>query len=533
MGTQNINIEQVQSGATINIFSDSAEEKNKKTKEISIAACDKYSSPLSAFINRTAYGKDGMQKVSFLLTNILMSQTIESNNIVLRSEEDAIRVFNNIADIIEGFKKEAEENHLHSAIIVPKIRNIMNELELKESKVHEPESDDLLIRHRAQPDVQGGMPAGLLLHPVNEHFPGHEGIVKQANNKSKYFHVISKNTKKYITAFNECFEKFSNNDNFDLEKYLSIMLYEDSDKEEERDIKTSSLINIRHAIKTEEISHAMAKLAIEKLGIITSKKILNDKVIDFSDYDTFVFDADETLWSGESACNMKAPIKRISENTVEDLEGKKITLKENALEVIKELVRDKKELGIVSKSEVKDVDYQNQPIILILREFGLLDYFKKMIVAARDLPKGMFIPENDRTIFIDDDVRNISQVKNEHDEIDTYIPEDDIFTQIAKDVFGEDWQPSYVMKIENEEDEKGLLSIQDENVKIAILDNSLAIIAQNKVYDDTNTGTISKQLEKRREKQQAIDERLNASMTQGFCSLSGNNNWFKAAEAIF
>lgn len=173
--SQNINVQN--NTGTINIYNGPEEGKEKKAS-VSIPAIDKYSSPLNAKIEVSSIGKD-MYRVSFLLENELISQVIEQNYLTFKKEASANDMYDRIVEMIGSIKKETLEKMLHSAVVVPMIRNKMNVFE-KESQIAQPESKDLLIRTKHEGDIEA-VPAGLVIHPVNDHFPEHNGTVKIAS----------------------------------------------------------------------------------------------------------------------------------------------------------------------------------------------------------------------------------------------------------------------------------------------------------------------------------------------------------------
>ena len=488
MGNQTINIEKID-GGVVNIYNSSEEDACNKLKKINIAAVDKYSSPISASISISPFGDKGMHKVSCLIYNDLISQVIENNNIVVYDEKNAKRVMKEAISIIERFKKEAEENFAHSAIIVPKIRNAMDELEKRENKIHKPESDDLLVRNDMSylegQNFQGPIPLGLVLHPVEDHFPDHGGIVKDASmdkdmkrfgeknikdehswyREAKIKHMPSgkwrvtdesgkknlgesdseegakkrlreveyfKNKKSsYEPAF-EVFEKLAINKSKisvgDLSKIAYFLCPSEDDEVETSNIKTLALSKIRNLLacrNQEEMArwidqhNGIFKEALNMLGEVSMIKIAaTTKNISADDYDLFIFDADMTIWdSEEPAFTMIPPFNRIDEDTIVDSNSKYIRLKENVRETLRKLREMGRDIGLISKSEKEGVDYQDQPVILLLREFGILDYFNRMIVVARNFPKSIFVPRGERAVVIDDDIKNLMDI-SEHSDAD-------------------------------------------------------------------------------------------------------------------
>jgi hypothetical protein len=123
------------------------------------------------------------------------------------------------------------------------------------------------------------------------------------------------------------------------------------------------------------------------------------------------------------------------------------------------LTMKEKRIGLISHSEKEGMDYQDQPVIKLLKGFGILKYFNEMIVIAKELPKSMFIPNEKRILFVDDDVENLFDVV-ENTEADGALPENIVYnpksieesvektgTVLVKDLlkYEEDFMPLYVM----------------------------------------------------------------------------------------
>ena len=170
-------------------------------------------------------------------------------------------------------------------------------------------------------------------------------------------------------------------------------------------------------------SRKIANVKLKEGYLKEAAKQLSVKEIDVSKYDLFLFDFDHTIVEGEAGCNMIPPYKKISENTIVDAKGKKIFLKLNVKEILTILRKLGKDIGLISKSENIEVEnYEDQPVIHLLKEFGILDLFNHSVVVERDIPKSAFIPQDvnkHRIIFIDDDVNNLKEVSQNRD-VDVY-----------------------------------------------------------------------------------------------------------------
>jgi len=442
MSNQNITIEK--NTGVVNIYNDSEEKKTKTKEAITIAAVDKYSTPLKAEIEISPWGED-MHRVSFLMKNDLIGQVVQQNYLTYKTAEKCRKAFDNLIEMITEIKDEAERKHLHSSIITPVIWNKMALLE-KESELGKPESKDLLIRHETPhlhgEGFQGATPSGLVIHPVSEHFPSHGGIVKtaQKNIKTSYLKTINKEASYAIDCFDSVLDQWTGG-KFDIDSFLSVMAFSSTDTKSIRVAKREALSLVRPVFADgRDVSSQTIENAINKLGEVAVWKYQDSPEIDFSKYDTFIFDADKTIWEGTCAKEMTSPFT-IEFDTVTDAEGKTIVLKPHVFEVIASLSAGGKDLGIVSKSEKKGVDFQDQPVVLLLKEFGLLKYFEKMVVISDILPKSIFMPDDNRVIFIDDDVQNLVDVWKNSDS-DVSMARDDIFEQIHTDIIDSNIQPT-------------------------------------------------------------------------------------------
>ena len=442
MSSQNITIQK--NTGTINFYN--KDDDAKKTAEtVTIAAVDKYSTPLRAEIEMTPWGEN-MHRVSFLMKNDLLGQVLQQNYLTYKKEEKAKEVYDKVIEAMKEFKTKAEKGNIHSAILTPLIWHKMAGFE---SELKSPESKDLEYRfHNPEihEDFMGATPRGLVIHPVEDHFPEHENIVsagtvrfkkigvdkhgseiyvkiegmsKTANKINNKINIIKKEANKKIKAFNELNNKW-NHGVFDYEKFVTSMDILPWDNKSTKEIKRRALLKIRpmlsygDPIKWASMNKIKVDDAINVMGEYVFEELSQTEEINIDDYDLFIFDADLTIWDGVPGSKMEVPFTK-NGNTVIDANGQEITLKDGVREVLISLREMGKDVGLISKSEKEGVDYQDQPIISILKEFGLLEIFNEMIVIDREIPKSAFIPKNRRAIFIDDDIENLQDVQDHSD----------------------------------------------------------------------------------------------------------------------
>jgi len=491
MGNQSINIEKVESGATVNIYNQTGS--SKKDKEtITIAAIDKYSTPLRAEIELTPWGKKH-HRVAFLLKNDLIGQVMQQNYLTYDSEKKAREIYSEIIDTLNGFKKEAEEKLIHSAILVPQIWHKMATFE---SQLPDPPvSKDLGYRY-TNPEIHdkfmGAKPEGLVFHDVQNHFPEHAGIIKTANKikkESKIKHMpngkwrvtdstgtknlgesdteegakkrlreveyfkhkgeqnwyklnkqsklkkvkLFSNTYSYINNKKLQLENQSNNilnsaTNINLSiregrinpnKILKLIQFSDQDTKNDRDIKRECILSLSQLLKTKETpaaiwwikenSNKVENIIDSFIGVAFDKLAKSDDLV-MENFDLLIFDADRTIWDDAIAMLMEPPYEKISEDEIKDKNGEIIKLKPGVKELLINLRRMGKDIGMISKSEKENVNFEDQPVLQLLKLFDIFPLFNETIVISRYLPKSIFIPEDKRVLFIDDDIKNLKDI---------------------------------------------------------------------------------------------------------------------------
>ena len=99
------------------------------------------------------------------------------------------------------------------------------------------------------------------------------------------------------------------------------------------------------------------------------------KVPSLYEYMLVILDGDGTLWSGDVLAGyLTTPLRQIDENTVEDYQGKRISLKEGAREVLEEL--RKRNIFVALASENRKL-----PVIALLRRLSISQYFNFLEVS--------------------------------------------------------------------------------------------------------------------------------------------------------
>ncbi len=145
----------------------------------------------------------------------------------------------------------------------------------------------------------------------------------------------------------------------------------------------------------------------------------------FQDYDTVIFDLDGVVWDCTDkngtligAYKTVSPYERKSREVVVDIEGNIITLQKDIDKVLGILDDHNINLGIVSTGQ-KLIDvtnrvespFESQPSILLLKKFGLFNYFNYDIILKAFAIKSDYVKPLGKTLFIDDTIENINDVK--------------------------------------------------------------------------------------------------------------------------
>jgi len=127
-----------------------------------------------------------------------------------------------------------------------------------------------------------------------------------------------------------------------------------------------------------------------------------------------IFDLDKTIWncyknhSGEQiwAKQMEPPFKLISLRCIEDSKGQRCFLQYRFKDFLISLIGIYK-LGFLSVGAMKDISYEDQPSILLLKKFCLYDYFDyEKHLLWKDEDKCERLKSMSSCIFIDDDMKH-------------------------------------------------------------------------------------------------------------------------------
>ena len=131
-------------------------------------------------------------------------------------------------------------------------------------------------------------------------------------------------------------------------------------------------------------------------------------------YDTYIFDLDDTLWSGHWAKMLVGNLKLVDDFTIEDELGNKLALKHGVKDFLKQKSKVSK-IGFVSRGGLIDIDKDNQPSIKVLRTFGILEYFnycRHTIYKTED--KSRYVNPSGHTLYIDDNENDLNDVREKN-----------------------------------------------------------------------------------------------------------------------
>ncbi len=214
-------------GGTINFIVNDEEKSSKKNSHsISIAAVDRYSSPLQCNVGLSPWGETHF-RVAATVKYELLGQTMYQKYLTYDSEEKAREVMDFIVSVFNEVKDDAEVRLVHSYGLVPKIFKKLSNLS-EDAVFGHYESDDASLSKRFNNlylDTPGDAePQGWVGKSLPPHFPTHgkgvsktiseivgvptqlanessSGLVKCANSNMNSKLVLSNSIKKMIDCF--------------------------------------------------------------------------------------------------------------------------------------------------------------------------------------------------------------------------------------------------------------------------------------------------------------------------------------------
>jgi len=129
------------------------------------------------------------------------------------------------------------------------------------------------------------------------------------------------------------------------------------------------------------------------------------------EYDTFMFDLDRTVFDtftkkGEPiwAKQMIQPFisQHLGEVVIDDCESQ-CEIQPGIRSVLRYLKSNNKKVGFISRGGVFNLEYEKQPSILLLKAFGILNYFSyiKLMLYKTDI-KANHLSKIGKCVFFDD-----------------------------------------------------------------------------------------------------------------------------------
>ena len=135
-----------------------------------------------------------------------------------------------------------------------------------------------------------------------------------------------------------------------------------------------------------------------------------------NDFDTIIFDLDFTIWKGSKkdfwAKSLIFPIVK-KRTRLYDSNNDYIQLFYGTKTFLQKLHTANKNIGFSTRGGLLNIDYDQQPCILALRQFDILQYFnyKQDILYKTDLKSKSMIAKG-KTLFIDDNIIDLNDVRN-------------------------------------------------------------------------------------------------------------------------
>lgn len=111
-------------------------------------------------------------------------------------------------------------------------------------------------------------------------------------------------------------------------------------------------------------------------------------------YNTFIFDLDRTVWDTNSktgepiwAKQMLRPYAFDGEDTIIDDVFSTCSLHNGVRAALEHLHTLGKDIGFLSRGGIYEVEYEKQPSVLLLKKFGIYDFFnyEKVLLYKADL----------------------------------------------------------------------------------------------------------------------------------------------------
>ena len=129
----------------------------------------------------------------------------------------------------------------------------------------------------------------------------------------------------------------------------------------------------------------------------------------------YIFDIDRTLITTHDSKadliwikNMKPPFKKTNDHVIEGSNGTYAVLHQGTRKVLQHLQDQNKQIGFLSVGALLDVDYEEQPTIIIMKMFDIYSYFNhKKLLRYKTVKKDEILKHEEDCVFFDDDEKHI------------------------------------------------------------------------------------------------------------------------------
>jgi|TARA_B100000073_G_scaffold340147_1_gene339558 predicted phosphatase len=137
------------------------------------------------------------------------------------------------------------------------------------------------------------------------------------------------------------------------------------------------------------------------------------------EHDVFMFDLDRTVFDtytkkGEPiwAKQMIQPLKRFDEDLVVDDCESECVLQPGIRSVLMYLKSKNKKVGFISRGGIYNLEYENQPSVLLLQSFEIYDYFSfHKLLFYKDEVKANHLSKIGKCVFFDDMEKDLKAAK--------------------------------------------------------------------------------------------------------------------------
>ena len=142
------------------------------------------------------------------------------------------------------------------------------------------------------------------------------------------------------------------------------------------------------------------------------KTLCEEREIFMFDLDRTVFDTHTKLGEPIWAKQMITPLVNLNEDTIQDDCLSLCKLQPGIRSVLDYLLSNDKKIGFISRGGIFNLDYEKQPSVLLLKNFGIYDYFshEKFLLYKTD-DKADQLSKIESCVFFDDMDRDLDSAR--------------------------------------------------------------------------------------------------------------------------